>query len=188
MALDPKILKDSEQALKTADYIAKRLNKVELKNDRTWEGRPLEDGGLEFTRILRGVSERHIIDAPLIGSSDARRLNSKRDQLFETYGDHGKLHNQDREIPIFGPVSLVDAVMDLGRKGVQMQRYKGLGEMNPDQLWETTLDPDARSLLQVNVNHMEDAKAVFTTLMGELVEPRRIFIQDRALQVANLDV
>ena len=188
MALDPEILKDSERALQTADYIAKRLNKIELANERTWEGKPLDDGGLEFTRILRGVSERHVIDGLLIGSSDARRLNSKREALFENYGDHGKLLNRESEVPIFGPVSLVNAVMELGRKGVQMQRYKGLGEMNPEQLWETTLDPDVRSLLQVRVSHADDAEDVFSTLMGDAVEPRREFIQERALQVVNLDV
>jgi len=188
MALDPEILKDSERGLQTANYIAKRLNKIELANERTWEGKPLDDGGIEFTRILRGVSERHVIDGPLIGSSDARRLNSKREKLFETYGDHGKLLNKENEVPIFGPVSLVNTVMELGRKGVQMQRYKGLGEMNPEQLWETTLDPDARSLLQVRVSHADDAEKVFSTLMGDAVEPRREFIQERALQVVNLDV
>ena len=90
--------------------------------------------------------------------------------------------------PITGPVSLVDRVMELGRKGIGIQRYKGLGEMNPEQLWETTLDPEARSLLQVKVNHADDAEDVFSTLMGDVVEPRREFIQENALKVANLDV
>ncbi|MDD9878200.1 MAG: DNA gyrase subunit B, partial [Magnetovibrio sp.] len=187
-ALDPEILSDGERALQTADYLAKRLNKLEPVNEKGWEGAPLDDGGLAFTRTLRGVSERHAIDGPLIGSSDARRLNSKAAKLFETYGDHGKLVHKDRELPVTGPVALVDAVMELGRKGVQMQRYKGLGEMNPDQLWETTLDPDARSLLQVRVSHTDDAEDVFSTLMGDVVEPRREFIQQNALKVANLDV
>ena len=187
-ALDPEILSDSERAEQTADYLAKRLNKLEPANEKGWEGAALDDGGLAFTRVLRGVAERHVIDAALIGSADARRLNSKAAKLFETYGDHGKLLHKETETAVTGPITLVQAVMDLGRKGVQMQRYKGLGEMNPDQLWETTLDPDARSLLQVRVSHTDDAEDVFSTLMGDIVEPRREFIQQNALKVANLDV
>ncbi len=187
-ALDPEILSDRERAAQTADYLSKRLNKLEPPNEKSWEGAALDDGGLAFTRTLRGVSERHVIDGALIRSADARRLNEKAASLFETYGDHGKLTHKDKEVAVVGPRSLVDAVMDLGRKGVSMQRYKGLGEMNPDQLWETTLDPDARSLLQVRVSHTDDAEDVFSTLMGDIVEPRREFIQKNALKVANLDV
>jgi len=187
-ALDPEILSDRERAEQTADYLAKRLNKLEPVNEKGWEGLALEDGGLAFSRTLRGVTERHVIDGALIRSADARRLNDKAAKLFETYGDHGKLVHKDKEMPITGPRSLVGAVMELGRKGVAIQRYKGLGEMNPDQLWETTLDPDARSLLQVRVSHTDDAEDVFSTLMGDVVEPRREFIQKNALKVANLDV
>ena len=187
-ALDPEIISDHERAAQTADYLAKRLNKLEPVNEKTWEGVSLDDGGLAFTRTLRGVGERHVIDSALIRSSDARRLNDKAAKLFENYGDHGKLVHKDKEQAIAGPRTLVNAIMDLGRKGVSMQRYKGLGEMNPDQLWETTLDPDARSLLQVRVNHTDDAEDVFSTLMGDIVEPRREFIQKNALKVANLDV
>jgi DNA gyrase subunit B len=124
----------------------------------------------------------------LIRSQDARRLNEKATRLFERYGDHGKLEVKDKEYTVTGPVSLVDGIMEVGRKGISMQRYKGLGEMNPDQLWETTLDPNARTLLQVRVNHTDDAEDVFSTLMGDVVEPRREFIQKNALKVANLDV
>ena len=99
-----------------------------------------------------------------------------------------KLTVKEKEVPITGPMALVDGIMNFGRKGISMQRYKGLGEMNPDQLWETTLDPDVRSLLQVRVSHMDDAEDVFSTLMGDVVEPRRDFIQKNALKVANLDV
>ncbi|MDP6884571.1 MAG: DNA gyrase subunit B, partial [Rhodospirillales bacterium] len=104
------------------------------------------------------------------------------------YARHGLLTAKDAEHPITGPVSLVETVMELGRKGVAIQRYKGLGEMNPEQLWETTLDKDARSLLQVRISHADDAEDVFSTLMGDIVEPRRDFIQSNALKVANLDV
>ena len=101
---------------------------------------------------------------------------------------HGVLVVKDKEVSITGPVSLVDILMLVGRKGINMQRYKGLGEMNPEQLWETTLEPNARSLLQVRVNHADDAEEVFSTLMGDMVEPRRDFIQANALKVSNLDV
>ena len=94
---------------------------------------------------------------------------------------------KERELPIFAPSDLLDAVMREGEKGLSLQRYKGLGEMNPEQLWETTLDPEARTLLQVKIEHREDADEVFTKLMGDEVEPRREFIQTNALSVANLD-
>ncbi|MCH8237458.1 MAG: DNA topoisomerase (ATP-hydrolyzing) subunit B [Proteobacteria bacterium] len=187
-ALNPDILSDAGRASQTAEYLAKRLNKLEPANEKGWKGAPLEDGGLEFTRTLRGVKECHIIDGTLVRSSDARRLNEKAQSLFKIYGDHGVLTVKDNEFPITGPVSLVDRIMELGRKGVGIQRYKGLGEMNPEQLWETTLDPTARSLLQVKVNHADDAEDIFSTLMGDVVEPRREFIQENALKVANLDV
>ena len=93
-----------------------------------------------------------------------------------------------QEWPITGPIDLIDRVLEQGRKGLAVQRYKGLGEMNPDQLWETTLDPEIRSLLQVRVNHVDAAEETFSTLMGDLVEPRREFIQANALNVMNLDV
>jgi len=123
-----------------------------------------------------------------MGSSEARRLDADSALLRETYEAPGKLVARDREFPIDGPVSLVDAIMDLGRRGLDITRYKGLGEMNPEQLWETTLDPEIRSLLQVKVNHVDQAEETFSTLMGDLVEPRRDFIQANALSVANLDV
>ncbi len=187
-ALDPGLLSEPEQAEKVADFIAKRLDALVDVAERGWQGVGLTDGGLGFSRTMRGVTERHDIDATLIRSQDARRLNDRAGQLQKLYAKHGKLTVKDKEMAITGPVSLVDVVMDVGRKGVSMQRYKGLGEMNPEQLWETTLDPDARSLLQVRVSHTDDAEDVFSTLMGDLVEPRRDFIQKNALKVANLDV
>ncbi len=108
--------------------------------------------------------------------------------LRSVYAGTGKLVAKDREFSITGPTGLVDAVMETGRKGLTVQRYKGLGEMNSEQLWETTLDPNARSLLQVRMSHADSAEETFSTLMGDLVEPRREFIQTNALQVSNLDV
>ena len=187
-ALIPDVLGDPEMAVQTAEYLARRLNKLEKPEEKGWEGRPLEDGGLEFTRMLRGVTERHVIDGGLIRSADARRLNESAEALFETYGDHGMLRVKEQEFAIAGPIALVDRMMELGRKGVGIQRYKGLGEMNPEQLWETTLDPNIRRLLQVKVSHADEAEKMFSTLMGDVVEPRRDFIQNNALKVVNLDV
>ena len=187
-SLNPHILSDRDRAAETAEYIAKRLDALEAPAERGWLGAPLDDGGLAFTRTLRGVAERHLIDGALIRSADAHRLDEKAEYLQRFYAGHGKLVMKEREVPVTGPVSLFDAVMELGRKGVAIQRYKGLGEMNPEQLWETTLDPNARSLLQVRISHAGDAEDVFSTLMGDVVEPRREFIQTNALKVANLDV
>ena len=108
--------------------------------------------------------------------------------LQQTYGKHAALMAKDKETPITGPISLIEAVTELGRRGFTIQRYKGLGEMNPQQLWDTTLDPEVRSLLQVRVSHVDEAEEVFSTLMGDVVEPRRDFIQQNALNVANLDI
>ena len=158
------------------------------QNERGWSGGPLNDGGLEFSRNLRGVLETHRIDGSIIRSSDARRLNGRADRLQELYSNRGVLFYKDIEYPIFGPITLVEVLLSISRKGISFQRYKGLGEMNPEQLWETTLDPNVRSLLQVRVNDLVNAKGLFETLMGDVVEPRRNFIQSNALKVANLDI
>jgi DNA gyrase subunit B len=187
-ALNPQILSDDEHAKEIGDYAAMRLDALEDEAERGWLGEVLDDGGLAFTRTLRGVAERHVIDSALIQSSEARKLDEKAGELQKLYARHGNIIVKEKEFIITGPVSLVDTVMVAGRKGIGMQRYKGLGEMNPEQLWETTLDPNARSLLQVRVSHADDAEEVFSTLMGDMVEPRRDFIQANALKVANLDV
>ncbi len=187
-ALDPGLLSDEQMSGAVAAEMSKRLNALADPHEKGWEGQTLDDGGLAFSRTLRGVTERHVIDGAVVQSSDARRLLEKAGRLQEIYLGHGTLTIKDNEIPITGPVSLVDTITENARKGVSMQRYKGLGEMNPDQLWETTLDPDARVLLQVKINHQDDAEEVFSTLMGDVVEPRRDFIQDNALKVANLDI
>ena len=143
---------------------------------------------MSFSRRLRGVTRRHVIDGPLIRSGEGLRLDAMARELQEHYTHHARLQTKDKETPITGPLSLVEAVLEQGRKGVSVQRYKGLGEMNPEQLWVTTLDPEARSLLQVKISHADLAEETFSTLMGDLVEPRRDFIQANALNVANLDV
>ncbi len=187
-ALNPSILADREQATATAAYIARRLDIVSPPLERGWRGAPTDDGGLAFERTLRGVTERHIIDAALIRSAEARRLDALTGELQSVYERPATYTLKERELKIYAPTELIAAVYDAGRKGVAVQRYKGLGEMNPDQLWETTLDPLARTLLQVKVNHADEAEEIFSTLMGDVVEPRRAFIQDNALKVANLDV
>ena len=188
-ALNPEILSNAEHAGEAAAYIATRVDLLEEEGDRGWLGAPQPDGGLAFTRTLRGVPEGpHVIDGAVIRSAEAHAIDAHAKDLQEQYSRHGRLVSKDREFVITGPVSLVDIVLDLGRKRVSMQRYKGLGEMNPEQLWETTLDPNVRTLLQVKASHADDAEDVFSTLMGDLVEPRRNFIQQNALKVANLDV
>ncbi len=187
-ALNPRVLSDAGQARETAEYIARRLDALQVETERGWRGEPLADGGFVFTRTLRGVSERHVVDGALIRSTEARRLDERAAELQRVYAKHGTLKTKEDEFPITGPISLIDTVTAIGRKGISIQRYKGLGEMNPDQLWETTLDVNSRALLQVKVSHAEDADNLFETLMGEAVEPRREFIQENALKVANLDV
>jgi len=186
--LNPDILSDDEQATAAAQFIAGRLDALATEYERGWQGRPMEDGGLHFARTLRGVATAHVIDGNVIRSSEARRIDTEAAELQHYYARHGTLASKDKEDRITGPLALIEAVMRIGRKGVSIQRYKGLGEMNPEQLWETTLDPEARTLQQVKVAHVEEAGQVFETLMGDLVEPRREFIQENALKVANLDV
>ena len=187
-ALNPEILGSPENGAQAAEYIARRLDALAPEHERGWSGQVLDDGGLEFKRMLRGVDETHVIDGAIMRSKDARQLDEIAGRLQKNYAKHGMLENKDKSYPITGPVALVDKVTELGRKGVSINRYKGLGEMNPEQLWETTLDVEARSLLQVCINHADDAEEVFSTLMGDVVEPRRDFIQLNALKVANLDV
>jgi len=186
-ALNPDIISDPERTAKAAAYIALRLDALARDIERGWRGEAEPDGGLAFTRTLRGLTERRVIDGPLLRSSEARRLHEMAPELQATYQLHSVLRSKDREFQITGPGALADAIFELGRKGVAISRYKGLGEMNPDQLWETTLDPNVRVLLQVKINHADEAAGVFSTLMGDNVEPRREFIQTHALEVANLD-
>jgi DNA gyrase subunit B len=170
-----------------ADRVAKRLDLIAVEYERGWSGRPTQDHGLRFSRTVRGVEEVRTLDGPVLRSGEARRLASHTDSLAETYGLPARLIRKDREQLIHGPVELLQAILAEGEKGLSLQRYKGLGEMNPDQLWETTLDPEARTLLQVKIDDVAEADDIFTKLMGDVVEPRREFIQQNALSVENLD-
>jgi DNA gyrase subunit B len=186
--LSPKITGDITTANAAADYIAKRLDALADEVERGWTGRFTEGEGFTFERTVRGVKEVAIIDDALLGSVDARKLDDYALRLQESYPRMGGvLRRKDAETAIHGPVSLFEAVTDAGRKGVALQRYKGLGEMNPGQLWETTLDTNERSLLQVKIKEVDEADDIFTKLMGDVVEPRREFIQDNSLS-ANVDV
>jgi DNA gyrase subunit B len=183
--LNPAVLNDPAKGTAAAVDIARRLNILSEETERGWEGR--FDRGFFFTRTVRGVKESAAIDEALLGSADARRLDEHAASLHEIYGQPGVLKRKTDETPVYGPSDLVDGVMAAGRKGISLQRYKGLGEMNPGQLWETTLDVNARSLLQVKVKEIDEADDLFTKLMGDVVEPRREFIQDNAL-AASVDV
>jgi len=178
---------DLPKATAAADYIAKRLDALADEIERGWTGRFTEGEGFVFERTVRGVKDSAIIDHALLGSVDARKLDDYAPKLQEAYARPGLLRRKDAETPIHGPVGLFEAVTDAGRKGLTLQRYKGLGEMNAEQLWETTLDTEARSLLQVKVKEVDEADDIFTKLMGDVVEPRRQFIQDNSLS-ANVDV
>ncbi len=170
-----------------ADKVAQRLDLIALEYEKGWSGRITQDNGIRLARILRGVEEVRTLDGPMLRSGEARKTGSFTQALQEVYDRPAKLVRKDREQWIYGPMDLLNAILAEGEKGLSIQRYKGLGEMNPDQLWETTLDPDARTLLQVSVDDMNDADDIFTKLMGDEVEPRREFIQQNALSVENLD-
>ena len=170
-----------------ADKVAERLNLIALEWERGWQGRITQDHGVRLARILRGVEEVRTLDGRLLRSGEAKRSGGFTQHLQDVYNLPAKLVRKDRSQMIYGPMDLLDAILAEGEKGLSLQRYKGLGEMNPDQLWETTLDPDARTLLRVRVEDMAEADDLFTKLMGDVVEPRREFIQQNALNVENLD-
>ena len=184
-ALQPESIQGDAQA--AANRVADRLNLIAPETEKGWTGRPTQDGGLRFSRVVRGVEEVRTLDGNVFRSAEGRRLASFTADLQEVYAEPARLHRKDKHVTLNGPTELLDLVIAEGERGLSLQRYKGLGEMNPDQLWETTLDPEARTLLQVKVDQMDEADEIFTKLMGDVVEPRRQFIQDNALSVENLD-
>jgi len=178
-----------DHAKDAASYIAQRLNQLSNNLKQAWTGEFNEsEQNITFERTVRGVTEVYALDAQLIKTPEARKLDSMVGDLQEAYGKPAVLETKDSKETIDGPTKLSDLIQLVGKKGLAVNRYKGLGEMNPDQLWETTLDPNQRTLLQVKINHSEEAAEVFSTLMGDVVEPRRDFIQENALKVANLDI
>ena len=180
-ALNADLLRDPDKAPGVAAYIARRLDALADEYEKGWQGVATDDGGLTFTRELRGVTEAVAIDGALIASADARKLDRLTGELQRAYGTGGTLTRGADSRQVLGPLSLLETIIGWGEKGIQIFRYKGLGEMNAEQLWETTLDPEARSLLQVKVAHADTADDLFVKLMGDVVEPRRAFIQENAL-------
>ena len=170
-----------------ADAVAARLNLVAVEYEKGWNGRITQDHGIRLSRILRGVEELRTLDGAVLRSGEARRLANLASQHRDVYATPGRLVRKDREQMVYGPIDLLKSILAEGEKGLTLQRYKGLGEMNPEQLWETTLDPEARTLLQVKIDDLADADDIFSKLMGDVVEPRREFIQANALSVENLD-
>ena len=178
---------DAVRGTSVSGELVNRLNAVSQPGERTWKAWA-DDRGLHMTRIVRGVAERYDIDAGSLRSSEARWLDERADALVSRFKEPALLALDRTETRVPGPATAFDRILLQGRKGLSIQRFKGLGEMNPEQLWKTTLDPQFRTLLQVRVGDAEDAAQVFSTLMGDVVEPRREFIVGNALKVANLDV
>ena len=185
-ALQP-LPEDAEDAQRRADEVARRLDVIAEETEGGWSGAP-RDGGYIFRRTLRGVEHIAMLDAALLASSEARKLSERAESLREVFEGQARLLRRGDDASSSGPLALYDAMNAQGRKGLTVQRYKGLGEMNAEQLWETTLDRDVRSLLQVKIKDLVEADEIFVRLMGDVVEPRREFIQENALSVANLDV
>jgi DNA gyrase subunit B len=186
-ALRPLSGPDDPEGETRARRLAERMNAIAEETERGWSDR-VEANGYVLTREVRGVRQAAALDAGLLASADARHLDEHAGPLREAFAEPATFQRRGETTTVSGPSGLLEAVNAAGRKGVTFQRYKGLGEMNKDQLWETTLDRDARTLLQVKIREVDEADDIFVKLMGDIVEPRREFIQDNALSVANLDV
>ena len=176
-----------QDAQGVASAVAERLDMIAAEYERGWSGRPTQDAGIRLSRMLRGVEEARTLEGPMLRSGESRRLGAMTQALQDVYARPARLVRKDRDTVINGPLSLLQAIFLEGEKGLSLQRYKGLGEMNPEQLWETTLDPVARTMLQVRIEDVAEAEDIFSKLMGDVVEPRRDFIQTNALSVENLD-
>ncbi len=176
-----------QDAQGVASAVAERLDMIAAEYERGWSGRPTQDAGIRLSRMLRGVEEARTLEGPMLRSGESRRLGAMTQALQDVYSGPARLVRKDRDTVINGPLSLLQAIFLEGEKGLSLQRYKGLGEMNPEQLWETTLDPVARTMLQVRIEDVAEAEDIFSKLMGDVVEPRRDFIQTNALSVENLD-
>ena len=191
-ALDPRNLKDKEIGSEIAKYLQQRLNLISNIGEKTWKV-TYNDNSIHLERAIRGFTQKYILDENFIISPEAKALNEIRDKLMENFyrlKDYGSgiLENKNDEYNIYGPLDLIDKILEIGKSGIQINRYKGLGEMNPDQLWETTLDKNERILLSVKVNEVDAANKAFEDLMGGETEARKKFIAENSLKVANLDI
>ena len=164
------------------------MNLIALEYERGWSGRITQDQGIRLARVLRGVEELRTLDGPMLRSGEARKTGTFTESLKEIYQSPATLIRKDQSQIIYGPSELLSLILKEGEKGLTLQRYKGLGEMNPDQLWETTMDPENRRMMRVDIKDAQDASDMFETLMGDDVEPRREFIETNALSVSNLDI
>lgn len=178
----------AQNAQTHAQKLIERLNLIAGTGEKTWEGQVDADHTLTLRRTIQGVEEHYTLRLSLLNTAEVRQLHRLKAMLAETFEGLPTFTTKEGTVPMTGPLALLERIMERGRKGSSIQRYKGLGEMNPEQLWETTLDPDVRTLLQVKVDHLDEASEIFSTLMGDVVEPRREFIQKNALNVKNLDI
>jgi DNA gyrase subunit B len=177
---------DVDAAIAAAPALVTKLNAVSLPTEQGWI--VSIDAGLTLSRTVRGVVERYSLEPAALRSADARWLSDRAEIFQGRFAAPATLKLESQEVSLAGPATAYERIIAQGRRGLSIQRFKGLGEMNPDQLWNTTLDPSVRSMLQVRVGDSEEAAEVFSTLMGDVVEPRREFIVGNALKVANLDV
>ena len=180
---------EPEFGKKIAKYLELRLNTIEYNQ---WKVN-FENSSLNIIYFHRGIEKIYIINSDFLYSPETKSLNELRKPLMENFGllkngSAGVLRNGDVDYKINGPVDLIERVLNIGKQGLQINRYKGLGEMNPDQLWETTLDKNYRSLLKVKLDEVDQANSIFETLMGDVTEGRKNFIQENSLKVANLDI
>ena len=191
-ALDPRNLEDKEIGSEIAKYLQQRLNLISNIGEKNWKV-IYKSNSILLERSIRGFTQKFIIDENFIVSPEAKALNEIRDELMENFyrlKEYGSaiIENKNEKHNIYGPLDLIDKILEIGRSGIQINRYKGLGEMNPDQLWETTLDKNERVLLSVKITEIDAANRAFEDLMGGETDARKKFIAENSLKVANLDI
>lgn len=177
---------DEAKILSIAETVCKNLTK--LDQGALWNTSYSHESGLMFSRKHQGIVESFGLDLHLCQTTEGLQINQQATYLKDLFAGYVELTAKEKKISVWGPTAMIDSALDIGRRGLSIRRYKGLGEMTAEQLWQTTLDPSVRTLIQVKLNHFDEADEVFSTLMGDVVEPRRDFIQANALNVVNLDI